>query len=46
MMKAPLILASILQHLKLDLLNREQVRPEPRISLRPKGTVWMRVSRL
>jgi len=44
MMEAPLILASILQQCEFELLNSGGVKPEPRISLRPKGTVRMRVS--
>jgi cytochrome P450 len=43
MMEAPLILASILQRCDFQILNPAEVKPEPRISLRPKGSVWMRV---
>jgi len=41
MMEAPLILASILQRFDVRLASAGAVRPSPRISLRPEGTVWM-----
>ena len=43
MMEAPLILASILQRCDFEVLNAVEVQPEPRISLRPKGSVLVRV---
>ena len=43
MMEGPLILASVLQRLDFEIPEASQVEPEPRISLRPKGTVWMKV---
>lgn len=43
MMEAPLILALLLQTLDFELVGAQETRAEPRISLRPKGTVWMRV---
>jgi cytochrome P450 len=46
MMEAPLILASLLQELDFKLVDERTPEPEPRISLRPKGTVWMRVQAL
>ena len=41
MMEAPLILASILQRFDVRLASGGTVRPSPRISLRPEGTVWL-----
>jgi cytochrome P450 len=41
MMEAPLILASILQRFDVVLRSGTVVRPAPRISLRPEGTVWL-----
>jgi len=46
MMEAPLILASLLQQLDFKLVDEKTPEPEPRISLRPKGTVWMQVQAL
>ena len=43
MIEAPLILASILQRCEFELVNSGDVEPDPRISLRPKGPVWMRM---
>ena len=41
MMEAPLILASILQRFDVRLASGTAVRPAPRISLRPEGTVCL-----
>jgi cytochrome P450 len=46
MMEAPLILASLLQQLDFKLGDEKTPEPEPRISLRPKCTVWMQVQAL
>jgi cytochrome P450 len=43
MIEAPLILASIVQRFDLDLAGSDEVTPDPRLSLRPRGTVWMRL---
>jgi len=43
MMEAPLILASILQRFDFDLLNTDEVKPAPRISLRPDSTIRLRL---
>ena len=43
MIEAPLILASIVQHFDFDLTSSDEVIPDPRLSLRPKGTVWLRL---
>jgi cytochrome P450 len=43
MMEAPLILASILQRCDFEIVDPARVFPEPRISLRPRGSVWTRV---
>jgi cytochrome P450 len=45
-MEAPLIIASLLQQLDFELVNAKNVEPDPRISLRPKGTVWLQVHSL
>jgi cytochrome P450 len=45
MIEAPLILASIVQRFDFDLARRDEVIPDPRLSLRPKGTVWLRLKR-
>src|SRR5262249_24965853 len=46
MMEAPLILASLLQRLDFKLVDERTPEPEPRISLRPRGTVWMQIHAL
>lgn len=43
MIEAPLILASIVQRFDFDLASSEDVKPDPRLSLRPRGTVWLRL---
>jgi cytochrome P450 len=43
MMEAPLILATLVQRLDFEIPGAANVKPEPRISLRPKNTVWARV---
>lgn len=45
-MEAPLIVASILQRFAFELPEGTQVRFSPRISLRPQGTVPLRLRRL
>jgi cytochrome P450 len=42
-LEAPLIVASILQKIDFDLPAGGEVATSPRISLRPKGTVWLRL---
>ena len=42
-MEAPLVLAAILQKFDFELLPGGVVKTSPRISLRPKGTVWLRL---
>jgi cytochrome P450 len=44
--EVPLILVAILQRFKFELAVRKPVTPDPRISLRPKGTVWLRLRSL
>jgi cytochrome P450 len=44
MIEAPLILASIVQRFGFDLASSDDVRPDPRLSLRPRGTVWVRLT--
>lgn len=44
MIEAPLILASIVQRFDFDLASSDDVRPDPRLSLRPRGTVWVRLT--
>ncbi len=41
--EAPLVLAAILQKFDFELKDKMEVRPDPRISLRPKGTVWLKL---
>lgn len=43
MIEAPLILASIVQRFDFDLASNDEVTPDPRLSLRPRGTVWLRL---
>jgi cytochrome P450 len=43
MIESPLILASIVQRFDFDLSSIDEVKPDPRISLRPRGTVWLRL---
>jgi cytochrome P450 len=43
MIEAPLILASIVQRFDFDLASGDDVIPDPRLSLRPKGTVSLRL---
>lgn len=43
MIEAPLILASIVQRFDFELTSRDEVKPDPRLSLRPRGTVWLRL---
>jgi len=43
MIEAPLILASIAQRFDFDLVSNDEVVPDPRLSLRPRGTVWLRL---
>jgi cytochrome P450 len=43
MIEAPLILASIVQRFDFDLASNDDVKPDPRLSLRPRGTVWLRL---
>jgi cytochrome P450 len=43
MMEAPLLLAMILQRFDVALRGDGEIRPAPRISLRPEGTVWLDV---
>jgi cytochrome P450 len=45
-METPLIVAALLQQLDFELANAKDVEPDPRISLRPKGTVWVQVRSL
>lgn len=42
-LEAPLILASILQRVDFDLPAGQPIVASPRISLRPRDTVWLRV---
>ena len=42
-LEAPMILASILQRVDLDLPAGTEVVASPRISLRPRDTVWLRL---
>lgn len=44
--EAPLVLAAILQRFDFELMSGGSVVPDPRISLRPKGTVWLKLRRL
>jgi cytochrome P450 len=44
MIEAPLIVASILRRFDIDLASQGDVKPAPRISLRPRGAVWLRLS--
>jgi cytochrome P450 len=44
MIEAPLILASIVQRFDFDLASSDDVTPDPRLSLRPRGTVLLRVT--
>lgn len=46
MMEVPLILAMLLQALEFELVGAQEVQAKPRISLRPKGKVWMHVRAL
>jgi cytochrome P450 len=46
MIEAPLILAAILQRFDFDLAGGGDLKPDPRISLRPRGTVWVRLRAL
>jgi cytochrome P450 len=43
MMQAPLITAALVQRFDFELPSGTDIKILPRISLRPKGTVWMRV---
>jgi cytochrome P450 len=45
-MEAPLILAAILQKFDFELSPGTVVKTSPRISLRPKGTLWLRLRSL
>jgi cytochrome P450 len=45
-LEAPLLVAALLQQLDFQLLHPKEVEPDPRISLRPKGTVWLQVRSL
>ena len=44
MMEAELVLATLAQRLRFDLLPGEHVRLEPSITLRPRGGVRMAVA--
>lgn len=46
LLEAPMILASILQRFDFDLPAGHQVAASPRISLKPRDTVWLRVRRM
>ena len=41
----PLILAAVLQAFRFDIPGAASIVASPRISLRPKGTVWMKLAR-
>jgi len=46
MIEAPLILASIVQRFDFELASSGDVVPDPRLSLRPRGTVWLRLRQI
>ncbi len=46
MMEAQLILASIVQHFKFNLVNEQAVTPEPSITLRPKHSILLSLTGL
>jgi cytochrome P450 len=43
MIEIPLILGAILQHFDFEIVAPRAITPSPRISLRPKETVWLRL---
>ena len=44
-MEAALLLATIAQNFKLELIPGQQITPQPSITLRPKGGVKMRLEK-
>jgi cytochrome P450 len=43
MMEATIVLATVAQHLHLDLEPGREVTPDPLVTLRPRGGIWMNV---
>ena len=43
MMEAEIITATVIEHVKFELVEENEVIPEPLIALRPKGGIKMRV---